>query len=119
DSGPVPPPGTLFFVVGPAVVLLAVVVAGLPVVARIPAAVPLLGLAAVAIVVPTLMATGPGLAAGAAVAGAGSRPGGRGFDGPGPPGSRPGARLAEVGGVGRACLHACRRGLGADAATVD
>src|SRR4029078_1293178 len=63
DSGPVPPPGTLFFVVGPAVVLLAVVVAGLPVVARIPAAVPLLGLAAVAIVVPTLMATGPGLAA--------------------------------------------------------
>ena len=59
----VPASRTTLFAVVAAVVLLAVVVAGLPVVARTPAAVPLLGLAAVAVVVPTLMATGPGLAA--------------------------------------------------------
>ncbi len=63
NSEAVPASRTTLFAVVAAVVLLAVVVAGLPVVARIPAAVPLLGLAAVAIVVPTLMATGPGLAA--------------------------------------------------------
>ncbi|WP_102141393.1 hypothetical protein [Mycobacterium hubeiense] len=52
---------TLFAVVG-AFVLLAVVAVGLPVVLRRRAAVPLLVLAAVAVVVPALMATGPGLA---------------------------------------------------------
>ena len=44
-------------------VLLAIVVLGLPVAIRRPAAVPLLCLAAVAVVVPAAMATGPGLAA--------------------------------------------------------
>ena len=43
--------------------LLGIVAAGPPVVVRIPPAVPLLVLAAAAVVVPTLMATGPGLAA--------------------------------------------------------
>jgi hypothetical protein len=52
---------TLFAVVA-TVVLLAVVALGLPSVLRRPAAVPLLGLAVVAVVVPALMATGPGLA---------------------------------------------------------
>ncbi|BBY44700.1 membrane protein [Mycolicibacterium celeriflavum] len=52
---------TLFAVVGTAV-LLGVVALGLPVVLRRPASVPLLALAAVAVVVPALMATGPGLA---------------------------------------------------------
>ena len=52
---------TLFAVVG-AVVLLGVVAAGLPVAIRTPAAVPLLILAGATVVVPTLMATGPGLA---------------------------------------------------------
>ncbi|WP_231740267.1 MULTISPECIES: hypothetical protein [unclassified Mycobacterium] len=51
----------LFAVVGTAV-LLGVVTLGLPVVLRRRAAVPLLVLAAVALVVPALMATGPGLA---------------------------------------------------------
>ncbi len=51
---------TTFAIVG-AVVLLAVVAVGLPTVARRPVAVPLLILAAVAIVVPAAMATGPGL----------------------------------------------------------
>ena len=59
----VPASRTTLFAVVAAVVLLGVVAAGLPVVARTPAAVPLLILAAAAIVVPTLMATGPGLAA--------------------------------------------------------
>jgi hypothetical protein len=59
----VPASRTTLFVVVAAVVLLGVVAAGLPVVIRTPAAVPLLVLAAVAVVVPTLMATGPGLAA--------------------------------------------------------
>jgi hypothetical protein len=53
---------TLFAVVA-AVVLLGVVVLGLPTVLRRPAAVPLLILAAVAVVVPAAMATGPGVAA--------------------------------------------------------
>ncbi|MCZ8379900.1 hypothetical protein O6P37_13585 [Mycobacterium sp. CPCC 205372] len=44
-------------------VLLTVVAVGLPVVVRRPAAVPLLALAAVAVVVPAAMATGPGLVA--------------------------------------------------------
>jgi hypothetical protein len=51
---------TTFAIVG-AVVLLAVVAVGVPTVARRPMAVPLLILAAVAIVVPAAMATGPGL----------------------------------------------------------
>ena len=53
---------TLFAVVA-AVVLFGVVVLGLPTVVRRPAAVPLLILAAVAVVVPAAMATGPGVAA--------------------------------------------------------
>jgi hypothetical protein len=52
---------TLFAVLG-TVVLLAVVAVGLPSALRRPAAVPLLALAAVAVVLPALMATGPGLA---------------------------------------------------------
>jgi hypothetical protein len=59
----VPASRTTLFAVVAAVVLLGVVAAGLPVVVRTPAALPLLVLAAVAVVVPTLMATGPGLAA--------------------------------------------------------
>ncbi|RDH80626.1 hypothetical protein DVS77_01340 [Mycolicibacterium moriokaense] len=57
----VPASRTTLFVVLAAAVLLGVVLAGLPVAARSPAAVPLLILAAVAVAVPTLMATGPGL----------------------------------------------------------
>lgn len=51
---------TLFAVVA-TVVLLGVVAAGLPVVARRRAALPLLALAAVAVVMPAVMASGPGL----------------------------------------------------------
>ncbi|OBF00217.1 hypothetical protein [Mycobacterium sp. 852002-10029_SCH5224772] len=51
---------TLFAIVS-AVVLLGVVAAGLPTVARSPAAVPLLALAAVSVLVPAALATGPGL----------------------------------------------------------
>ena len=50
------------FAVVATVVLLGVIAAGLPVVARRPAAVPLLVLAGVAIVLPALTATGPGMA---------------------------------------------------------
>jgi hypothetical protein len=57
----VPGSRATLFVVAAAVVLLGVVALGLPVVARRPAAVPLLILAAVAVVVPAAMATGPGL----------------------------------------------------------
>ncbi|MCV7235552.1 hypothetical protein [Mycobacterium branderi] len=58
----VPPTrATLFALVG-AVVLLGVVASGLPVVVRRPAAVPLLALAAVAVLVPAALATGPGQA---------------------------------------------------------
>lgn len=59
----VPSSRTTLFAVVAAVVLLGVVAAGLPVALRSPAAVPLLVLAAPAVVVPTLMATAPGLAA--------------------------------------------------------
>ena len=52
---------TAFAIVG-AVVLLGIVALGLPTVVRRPAAVPLLVLAAVAVVVPAAMATGPGMA---------------------------------------------------------
>jgi hypothetical protein len=52
---------TMFAVVGSAV-LLGIVAAGLPAVRRRPAAVALLVLAAVAVVVPAAMATGPGIA---------------------------------------------------------
>ena len=62
NSEAVPDSRTTLFAVVAAVVLLAVVAAGLPVVVRRPTAVPLLVLAAVAVVVPTVMATGPGLA---------------------------------------------------------
>ena len=54
---------TTIFAVVAAVVLLGIVALGLPVAARRPAAVPLLCLAAVAVLVPAAMATGPGLAA--------------------------------------------------------
>ena len=59
----VPSSRTTLFAVVATVVLLAIVVLGLPVAIRRPAAVPLLCLAAVAMVVPAAMATGPGLAA--------------------------------------------------------
>jgi hypothetical protein len=58
----VPSSRTTLFAVVATLVLLAVVAVGLPTVLRRPAAVPLLALAAVAVVVPALMATGPGLA---------------------------------------------------------
>ncbi|SPM29389.1 hypothetical protein [Mycobacterium terramassiliense] len=57
----VPASRTTLFAVASAVVLLAVVAAGLPVVVRRRAAVPLLALAAVSVVVPAALATGPGL----------------------------------------------------------
>jgi len=59
----VPDSRTTLFAVVATVVLLAVVALGLPVALRRPPAAVLLGLAAVAVVVPTLMASGPGLAA--------------------------------------------------------
>ena len=58
----VPASRTTLFAVVAAAVLLGVVVAGLPVALRTPAAVPLLILAGVAVVVPAAMATGPGMA---------------------------------------------------------
>jgi hypothetical protein len=58
----VPASRTTLFAVVAAVVLLGVVALGLPTVVRRPAAVPLLILAAVAVVVPAAMATGPGMA---------------------------------------------------------
>ncbi|MCV7445362.1 hypothetical protein H7K33_24290 [Mycobacterium paraense] len=57
----VPASRTTLFAVSSAVVLLAVMAAGVPVVARRRAAVPLLALAAVAVLVPAALATGPGL----------------------------------------------------------
>lgn len=62
NSDAVPASRTSLFAVLATVVLLGVVAAGLPIVARRPAAVPLLVLAAVAVVGPALIATGPGLA---------------------------------------------------------
>ncbi len=63
NADAVPSSRTTLFAVVATVVLLAIVVLGLPVAIRRPAAVPLLCLAAVAVVVPAAMATGPGLAA--------------------------------------------------------
>jgi hypothetical protein len=57
----VPGSRTTLFAVLSAVVLLGVVLAGLPAVARRPAAVPLLVLAAVSVLGPAALATGPGL----------------------------------------------------------
>ncbi len=63
NGGAAPASRTTLFAVVAAVVLLGVVVLGLPTVFRRPAAVPLLILAAVAVVVAAAMATGPGVAA--------------------------------------------------------
>ncbi len=63
NSEAVPASRTTLFAAIAAVVLLGIVAAGLPRAVRRPVAVPLLCLAAVAVVVPTLMATPPGLAA--------------------------------------------------------
>jgi hypothetical protein len=57
----VPGSRTTLFAVASAVVLLGVVVAGLPAVARRGAAVPLLALAVVSVLAPAALATGPGL----------------------------------------------------------
>lgn len=57
----VPASRTTLFAAAAAVVLLGVVVAGLPVVARRPAARPLLLLAVAAVMMPAVLATGPGL----------------------------------------------------------
>jgi hypothetical protein len=62
NSQAVPGSRTTLFAVVATVVLLAVVAVGLPAALSRPAAVPLLALAAVAVVLPALMATGPGLA---------------------------------------------------------
>jgi hypothetical protein len=59
----VPDSRTTAFAVVATLALLAIVAVGLPTAVRRPAAVPLLVLAAVAVVAPALMATGPGLAA--------------------------------------------------------
>ncbi|MDT5016141.1 MAG: hypothetical protein QOD39_2301, partial [Mycobacterium sp.] len=58
----VPASRTTLFAVIAVAVLLAIVALGLPAILRRPAAVPLLCLAAVAVVAPAVMATGPGLA---------------------------------------------------------
>jgi hypothetical protein len=57
----VPDSRTTLFAVSAALVLLAVLLAGLPTAARRPAAIPLLALAAAAVVVPAVLATGPGI----------------------------------------------------------
>ena len=57
----VPYSRTTLFAVSSALVLLAVVVAGLPTAGRRPSAIPLLVLAAVSVVVPAALATGPGI----------------------------------------------------------
>ncbi|OBI90407.1 hypothetical protein [Mycobacterium sp. 1245805.9] len=57
----VPASRTTLFALSSAVVLLAVVAAGLPVVARRRAAVPVLALAALSVLAPAVLATGPGL----------------------------------------------------------
>jgi hypothetical protein len=62
NADAVPASRTTLFAVIAAVVLLGVVALGLPVLVRRPIAVPLLILAAVAVVVPAAMATGPGMA---------------------------------------------------------
>lgn len=63
NSEAVPPSRTTLFAVVSVAVLLGVVAVGLPVLLRRRATTPLLVVAAVAIAVPALMATGPGLAA--------------------------------------------------------
>lgn len=63
----VPGSRTTLFAVLAAVVLIGVVATGLPVVARRPAALPLLVLALVSVVLPAAMATGPGIAAAQAI----------------------------------------------------
>jgi hypothetical protein len=62
NADAVPATRTTLFAIVSAVVLLGVVALGLPIVVRRPVAWPLLILAAVAVVVPAVMATGPGLA---------------------------------------------------------
>jgi hypothetical protein len=57
----VPSSRATLFAVSSAAVLLGVVVAGLPAIARRPAVLPLLALAAVSVVLPAALATGPGL----------------------------------------------------------
>ncbi|QLL09950.1 hypothetical protein H0P51_02715 [Mycobacterium vicinigordonae] len=61
NGAAVPPSRSTLFAVVSAAVLLSVVAAGLPVALRRPAAVALVALAAVSVLVPTLLATGPGL----------------------------------------------------------
>lgn len=61
NADAVPGSRTTLFAVASAVVLLGVVAVGLPAVARRPAAVPLLVLAAAAVLIPAGLATGPGL----------------------------------------------------------
>jgi hypothetical protein len=62
NADAVPASHTTAFAIISAIVLLAVVALGLPTLLRRPTAVPLLILAAVAVVVPAAMATGPGMA---------------------------------------------------------
>src|SRR4029450_12589840 len=61
NADAVPASRTTVFAVVAAVVLLGIVALGLPTAVRRPIAVPLLVLAAVAVVVPAAMATGPGM----------------------------------------------------------
>ncbi|GFG98265.1 hypothetical protein [Mycobacterium timonense] len=61
NGNAVPGSRATLFAVFSAVVLLGIVAAGLPTVARRPVAVPLLALAAVSVLVPAALATGPGL----------------------------------------------------------
>ncbi|HET7666252.1 MAG TPA: hypothetical protein VFK56_09315, partial [Mycobacterium sp.] len=63
NADAVPASRTTLFAVVAAVALLGVVAIGLPTLVRRPGAVPLLILAAVAVVMPAVMATGPGMAA--------------------------------------------------------
>ncbi|EUA37881.1 putative membrane protein [Mycobacterium avium subsp. avium 2285 (R)] len=102
NADAVPGSRTTLFAVASAVVLLGVVAVGLPAVARRPAAVPLLVLAAAAVLIP---AGWPPARAAAAGRGGRRRAGCRGA-----------ARRAEVGGAGGARLRAGRCRRGADAA---
>lgn len=63
NADAVPQSRTTGFALLATTLLLAVVVCGLPAILRVPAARPLLALAVVGVVVPAVMATGPGLAA--------------------------------------------------------
>ena len=62
NADAVPASRTTHFAIVGTIVLLAVVLAGVPSLRRIPAAIPLLALAAVSVLLPAAMATGPGLA---------------------------------------------------------